>query len=95
MAWRAEWGPASLLAIAQLVVLMLGGVYTFASLQNTAANTKNTAEALQAIVVRQQEKTSDMNDRLIKVETNMIAQTQTLDRIDQKLDKLSLPSAKP
>ena len=87
MAWRAEWGPASLLAIAQLVVLMLGGVYTFASLQNTAANTKNTAEALQAIVVRQQEKTSDMNDRLIKVETNMIAQTQTLDRIDQKLDK--------
>jgi len=88
MSWRSDWGPASILAIAQLVVLVVGGVYTFASMQNTAANTKSTAETLQAIVNRQQERTADINDRLIKVETNLSTQTNTLVRMEQKLDGL-------
>lgn len=88
MSWRPDWGPASLLAIAQLIVLFVGGIYTFATLQNTATNTKITADALQAIVERQQVRTTDIGERLIKVETELSGVTNTLTRMDNKLDAL-------
>lgn len=89
MSWKPEWGPASILAIVQLGAICIGGVYTYASLQNTATNTKETTAILTGIVERQVVKTSDLNDRLIKVETNLTAQSQTLMRIDQKLDVIN------
>lgn len=86
--WRGEWGPASLLALAQLAALIVGGVYAYAKLENTAANTKETAATLQAIVDRQQNRIGETNDRLIKVETIVGTMATSLMRIDQKLDTI-------
>lgn len=86
--WRGEWGPASILAMAQLAALLIGGVYTYARLENTAANTKDTATTLQQIVERQQNRIGETNDRLIKVETLVGSMATALTRIDQKLDTI-------
>ena len=95
MHWEGKFGPAAVLAIAQLAVLVVGAVYTYAKLENTAANTAATTTTLREIVGKQRERTDTMNDRLIKVETVVSNVATAVDRLDLKLDKITNNTAKP
>ena len=95
MQWEGKFGPAAVLAIAQLAVLVVGAVYTYAKLENTAANTAATTTTLREIVGKQRERTDTMNDRLIKVETVVSSVASAVDRLDLKLDKITSNTAKP
>ena len=95
MQWEGKIGPAALLAVAQLAVLVVGAVYTYAKLENTAANTAATTTTLREIVGKQRERTDTMNDRLIKVETVVSNVATTVERLDLKLDKITSNTAKP
>ena len=95
MQWEGKFGPSAILAIAQLAVLMAGGIYTYAKLENTAANTAATTTTLREIVGKQRERTDTMNDRLIKVETVVSSVASAVDRLDLKLDKITNNTNKP
>ena len=95
MQWEGKFGPAALLAIAQLLALIVGMVYGYAKLENTASNTAATTTTLREIVGKQRERTDTMNDRLIKVETVVSNVATTVERLDLKLDKITSNTAKP
>lgn len=90
--WENKFGPASLLAVAQLVVLCIGGVYTYAKLEATASSTKDAADSLRIAVSRQRDRSDQINERLIKVETNLIAISDSLRAVATRLDR---PTATP
>ena len=81
---RSQWTPASLLAIAQLVVLIAGGIYTWAKLENSSDNTKKLADSLQQIVTKNRERTDDLNNRMIRVEVSVDAMVAGLRELDRK-----------
>ena len=95
MQWEGKFGPAALLAIVQLAVIIVGAVYTYAKLENTATNTAATTTTLREIVGKQRERTDTMNDRLIKVETVVSSVASAVDRLDLKLDKITNNTNKP
>ena len=95
MQWEGKFGPAAVLAIAQLAVLVVGAVYTYAKLENTAANTAATTTTLREIVGKQRERTDAINDRMIKVETTLTGVATTVERLDLKLDNITKNTNKP
>ena len=95
MQWEGKFGPASLLAVAQLLALVVGMVYGYAKLENTAANTAETTSVLRDIIGKQRARTDAISDRMIKVETTLTNVATTVDRLDTKLDKITTNTAKP
>lgn len=91
--WTGEIGTGSILALAQLAVLLGGGIWFYAKLDSTAQNTAATAVELKHIVGKQEERTGGINDRLIKVETVQANTAEVVTRIESKVDALthSLP----
>lgn len=95
MQWEGKFGPASLLAMAQLATLIIGLVYGYAKLENTAANTASTTSVLREIISKQRERTDIINDRMIKVETTLGSVAVAVDRLDSKIDKITTNTNKP
>ena len=95
MQWEGKFGPAALLAIAQLAALVVGMVYGYAKLENTATNTAATTSTLREVISKQRERTDSINDRMIKVETVVSGVASAVERLDLKLDKITTNTAKP
>lgn len=95
MKWDGKFGPASLLSMAQLAALVIGMVYGYAKLENTANNTAATTATLREIISKQRDKQDQIGDRMIKVETTLSSVATAVDRLDQKFDKMTGPAGKP
>lgn len=93
--WENKYGPASILAIAQLAVLIIGGVYTYAKLESTASSAKDAADSLRIAVSRQRDRSDVISERLIKVETNLATVGDTLKAIASRLNQVASPTQQP
>lgn len=85
-------GPASILAVIQIALVGVGGVYTYAKLENTAENTKETTQQLRTVVQRQRERADSQNDRLINLEVTL---KNISDRVTWIVSKIDGPGPKP
>ena len=85
---RFEFGPAFFAIVIQTIGGIIAVTMLYASLSNTAANTKNTADRLEIIVDRVKENQNKSVERLVRVETSLSNLSDTVTRIDNKLDAL-------
>lgn len=85
---RITWqmGPAFFAVMAQTIAGIIAVTMLYAGLNNTAANTKATADHLETIVERMQAQQGTTGERLVKVETKLDTLGTTVSRIDAKLD---------
>lgn len=96
--WEPKVGPASILAIVQLLVLIAGGGVLYGVLTTKQdVNTTNTLDLKQSFVqfqkdqqkesTKRDEKLATQNDRITKIETSVGFIDQTVQRIESALKK--------
>ena len=86
--FKMEFGPAFFAIVLQTLGGIVAATFFYASLSNTAMNTKSSADHLEIIVDRMKTQQVQTGERLVKVETNIGALAETVTRIDNKLDAL-------
>lgn len=84
--WNGEFGPAAIGIGLQTIAGIIAITMIYAQLSNTAASTKDQADKLAVIVDRMQQTQVPFAERLVKVETILNIQTNTLGRIEMKVD---------
>lgn len=91
--WRGDIGPSFLLVAGQTVGFVIAATMIYASLSNTVANTKITADNLTSIVQRQSERNTTLENRLTKVETALDDVKTGVGKMADKIDTVLQRSA--
>lgn len=87
--WRGEIGPAFIVLLFQTVGAIIAITMIYSSLTNTVSNTKDTADKLQVIVSKVQEKNSEQANRLTRVETTVDDIKAGVSKLSDKIDILT------
>ncbi len=66
--WDGKVGPATLIGVIQLLIIVIGGIVTVAQIQNGVQNTKESVTELKNVVTTLQSAQSANSERTIKLE---------------------------
>lgn len=88
--WRGDIGPAFLAILIQTLVLFGGGIAVYTRLSDTVDVTKNQIIELKNVTNTLKDTQFASQERVAKVETSLNFVASSLDRLDKKLDQITI-----
>jgi uncharacterized protein HemX len=87
MQWEGKVGPAAIIAAIQLLIVLIGGIFVFAQVQNNTENSKLAVAELKNVVNSIQQAQSINAERVGKLETSIGFIANSVQRLEQKIDE--------
>jgi hypothetical protein len=85
--WEGKIGWASVIGLIQLLVFLLGGVFTVGQLINGNTNIKESVVELRNITTTLKDAQASNAERVGKMETSIIFLTTTVQQLERKIDQ--------
>jgi uncharacterized protein HemX len=87
MQWDSKVGPATIVGAIQLLIVLIGGIFVFAQVQNNTENSKLAVAELKNVVNSIQMAQSINAERVGKLETSIGFIANSVQRLEQKIDE--------
>lgn len=84
--WEGKVGPAAVISLAHLAVVLVGGAIALARMQDGIDNSRQQVLELRSVVNTMQTASNMSAERTAKVETLVGVALNGIDRVEKKLD---------
>lgn len=91
MQWDSKIGPATIVGIAQLLLILIGGVVTVTQLQSSIETEKLQVTELKNVVTTLQAAQASGTERVGRLETSIGFLNTSVNRIETKIDEKTSP----